>query len=100
MFTDEQLENMVHDPVAREELKSYLLKQKKLIEGRDKENSRLRDIIHDYEKIVVENKKLLKLIKSADANMGDWIMHDDGTFHLMEWGEKVTKLLDSLNKKR
>lgn len=98
MFSDEQLNHMVPDPEARENLKSYLLNQKKLIEGRDTEIKKLRDIMHDYEGIAVENKRLLKLIDSADPYR--WFVQKDGMDHLATWVEKMTKLLAALNKKR
>ncbi len=101
MFTDEQLTNMVPDPVSRKNLKQYLTSLQILIVDRDKEIKKLQSILSDYDavfvKVAKENKKLLGLIKSANPER--WILDENGTSYLADWEVKMIKLLKSLEKR-
>jgi len=97
MFTDEQLANMVPDPVSRKNLKQYLTNLQRLIVDRDKEIKKLQSIISDYDEVAKENKKLLRLIKSANPER--WILDENGTSYLACWEVKMIKLLNSLEKR-
>ncbi len=101
MFTDEQLANMVPDPVSRKNLKQYLTNLQKLIVDRDKEIKKLKSIRSDYDElyseVAKENKKLLRLIKSANPEL--WILDENGTSYLADWEVKMIKLLKSLGKR-
>ena len=97
MFTDEQLANMVPDPVSRKNLKQYLTNLQRLIVDRDKEIKKLQSIISDYDEVAKENKKLLRLIKSANPER--WILDENGTSYLADWEVKMIKLLNSLEKR-
>ena len=101
MFTDEQLANMVPDPVSMKKLKQYLTSLQISIVDRDKEIKKLQSILSDYDagfvKVAKENKKLLRLIKSANPER--WILDENGTSYLADWEAKMIKLLNSLEKR-
>jgi hypothetical protein len=68
-----------------------------LIVDRDKEIKKLQSIISDYDEVAKENKKLLRLIKSANPER--WILDENGTSYLAGWEVKMIKLLNSLEKR-